>query len=145
MGLARHSDRNGGISARWTDVADGVGRLVSEHISLARAELTQQLDTLGKSVGRMAACLSMLLVGYAFLCAALVAYLASQGMSAAAALLLVGVANLIVGAVGSYLLLRRISKRPVLQDSLEEFDRSAAKLLAGGSGQKARVADDERL
>ena len=145
MGLARNSDRNGGISARLTDVADGVGRLVSEHIALARAELTQQLDTLGKSVGRMAACLSMLLVGYAFLCAALVAYLASQGMSAAAALLLVGVANLIVGAGGAYLLLRRISKRPVLQDSLEEFDRSAAKLLAGGSGQKARVADDERL
>jgi len=145
MRVARSSDRNGGISALLTDVADGVGRLVSEHIALARAELTQELDTLGKSFGRMAACVSMLLVGYAFLCAAVVAYLASQGMSAAAALLLVGVANLVVGAVGVYLLLRRISKRPVLEESLEEFDRSAAELLAGGSGQKAQVADDERL
>ena len=145
MRLARNSDRNGGISALLTDVADGVGRLVSEHIALARAELTQELDTLGKSFGRVATCLAMLLVGYAFLCAALVAYLASQGMSAAAALLLVGAANLVVGAVGAYLPLRRISKQRVLRESLEEFDRSAAELLAGGSGQKARVADDERL
>ncbi|HEX4802648.1 MAG TPA: phage holin family protein [Myxococcaceae bacterium] len=145
MRLARNSKRNGGISARLTDVADGVGRLVSEHIALARAELTQELDTWGKSLGRVAGSLSLLLVGYAFLCAALVAYLASKGMSTAAALLLVGAANLVVGAVGVYPPLRRISQQRLLRDSLEEFDTSAAKLLGGGGGQKARVADDERL
>lgn len=145
MRLARSSDRNGRISTLLTDVADGVGRLVSEHIALARAELTQELDTWGKSLGRVAASLSLLFVGYAFLCAALVAYLASQGMSTAAALLLVGAANLVVGAVGAYPPLRRISQRRLLRDSLEQLDRSAAQLLGGTSGEKARVADDERL
>jgi hypothetical protein len=145
MRLARDSHKNGRISALLTDVADGVGRLVSEHIALARAELTQELDTWGKSLGRVAASLSLLLVGYAFLCAALVAYLASKGISTAAALLLVGAANLVVGAVGVYPPLRRISQQRLLRDSLEELDRSAAQLLAGGSGEKAQVADDERL
>ena len=145
MRLARNSDRNGRISALLTDVADGVGRLVSEHIALAKAELTQELDTLGKSLGRVAAFLSLLLVGYALLCAALVAYLASQGMSVAAALLLVGAANLVVGAVGAYPPLRQISKRRMMRDTLEQLDRSAAALLAAGSGEKARVPDDERL
>ena len=144
MQLARNSDRNGRISALLTDVADGVGRLVSEHIALARAELTQGLDTLGKSLGRVAVSLSLLFVGYVFLCAALVAYLASQGMSAAAALLLVGAANVVLGAVGAYPPLRRISRRRLMPDTLEQLDRSAA-LFAAGSGQKARVADDERL
>jgi len=145
MRLARNSHRNGRISALLTNVADGVGRLVSEHIALAKAELTQELDTWGKSLGRVAASLSLLLVGYAFLCAALVVYLASKGMSTAAALLLVGAANLVVGAVGVYPPLRRISQQRLLRDSLEELDRSAAQLLAGGSGEKAQVADDERI
>ena len=145
MRLARNSDRHGRISTLLTNVADGVGRLVSEHIALARAELTTELDTWGKSLGRVVVSLSLLLVGYAFLCAALVAYLASQGMSTAAALLVVGAANLVVGAVGVYLPLRRISQQRLLRDSLEELDRSAAQLLAGGSGEKVQVADDERL
>jgi len=145
MRLARNSDRHGSISTLLTNVADGVGRLVSEHIALARAELTTELDTWGKSLGRVVVSLSLLLVGYAFLCAALVAYLASQGMSTAAALLVVGAANLLVGAVGVYLPLRRISQQRLLRDSLEELDRSAAQLLAGGSGEKVQVADDERL
>lgn len=145
MPLVRNSDSNGRISTLLSDVADGLGRLVTQHIALARAELRDELGALSKSIARAAAFLCLVLVGYGFLCAALVAYLAAQGMSTAAALLLVGAANLVIGAAGAYPPLRRISARRLMNQTLDQLDRSAAALLPVGSGEQAKVADDQRL
>lgn len=141
---AGNSERNGRISALLTDVADGVGRLVGEHLALARAELGRELGGLSKSAARVVAFGSLALVGYGFLCAALVAYFASLGMSWALALLLVGAANVVIGASGAYPALRRISARPLLHAALDELDRSAAALLPAAA-EKVQVPNDKRV
>ncbi len=146
MALARKPDRDGRIAVLLTNVADGLGRLVSEHIALAKAELTNDAAALGRSLAQAVAFLSLVLVGYAFLCAALVAYLSAHWMSAPAALFLVGAANVIIGAIGAYLGLRRMSARRVMGETLEQLDRSAAVLLpVAHVDGSAGVADDERL
>lgn len=144
MRLASNSERNGKISALLTDVAEAMSRLVSEHIALARAELGQELSGLSTWLVQAVVSFAVLLLGYAFCCTALAAYLASRGMSIALALLLVAAANAVIGALGAYRAVRRISSQRLLQKTRDELDRSAALLPAGVAG-KARVADDKRL
>jgi uncharacterized membrane protein YqjE len=140
---------DGKIAALLTNIADGLGHLITEHIALAKIELTGDAMALARSLGQTVAFLSLVLVGYGFLSAALVAFLAPDRMSYAAALLIVGGGNLIVGAIGAYSGLRRMSARPVMRETLQQLDRSAAALSAGvGAGVGANgfeVTHDKRF
>src|SRR5215470_14968437 len=101
------AESNGKNAVLLTNIADGLGRLVSEHIALAKLELSEDATALAKALGVTAAFLALVLVGYVFLCAALVAVLAAESMSLAAALAIVGGGNLLLGAIGASLRLRR--------------------------------------
>jgi len=74
-----------------------------------------------------------------------VAVLAAESMSLAAALAIVGGGNLLLGAVGASLALRRFAKRPVMRETFEQLDRSAASLSPGASTDGLEVADDKRV
>jgi uncharacterized membrane protein YqjE len=145
MRLATKQESDGRIAVLLTNMADGLGRLVSEHIALAKIELTEDARALARSLGQTVAFLLVILIGYAFLCASLVAFLVTQGMSAAAALLSVGGGNLLFGAIGAYLGLRRMSARPVMRETLEQLDRSAAALSPGASANGSEVTHDKRF
>ena len=149
MPLAMKPNSDGKIAALLTNIADGLGHLITEHIALAKIELTGDAMALARSLGQTVAFLSLVLVGYAFLSAALVAFLAPDRMSYAAALVIVGGGNLIVGAIGAYSGLRRMSARPVMRETLQQLDRSAAALSAGvGAGVGANgfeVTHDKRF
>lgn len=144
MRLASNSERNGKISALLTDVAEAMGRLVREHIALARAELGQELSGLSTWLVQALVSFAFLFLGYAFCCAALAAYLASRGMSIPLALLLVAAANAAIGALGAYRAVRWISSQRLLHKTRDELERSAALLPAGAAG-KGQVADDRRV
>jgi len=139
------SESNGKIAVLLTNIADGFGRLVSEHIALARMELKEDAAALAKALRLTVTFFALVLIGYVFLCSALVAVLAAESMSLAAALAIVGGGNLLLGAVGASLALRRFAKRPVMRETFEQLDRSAASLSPGASTDGLEVADDKRV
>ncbi len=139
------SESDGKIAALLTNMADGLGRLVSEHIALAKIELTEDASALARALGQTLAFLALVLIGYAFLCAAVVAVFASRWMSLAAALTIVGGANLILGAIGAYRAFRKFAARPVMRETLDQLDRSAAVLSPGASTNGLEVTDDKRF
>src|SRR5688572_21839686 len=88
-----------GVGGLVTRLADGLGKLVTDHITLARLELSQDARGLLKDVAGILVFAPFVLVGYGFLCAALAVALASF-MSPAVAVLLVGLLNVIGGGAG---------------------------------------------
>src|SRR4051794_7682431 len=120
MALGRERPEQRGMAELLTNLADGVGRLVTQHIALAKLELGEDLKNVGTGAGKVVAFVPFLLVGSLFLCAGLVALMGPRvGYFPACAL--VAAANLATGAIGILLALRRMSERRVMNDSLQEF------------------------
>jgi hypothetical protein len=99
---------------------------VSQHIALAKLELGQTAKRTGLGVAQIAAFAPLVLVGYAFLNAAL-ALLLGRWLPLAGAVALVGLLNVIVGLVGVALAARSF-RRPVLDDSVVELERTVETL-----------------
>ena len=118
-----------GITALVGRMADGFSRLVTQHIALARLELAHDARQLGVGLGRAAAFVPFLLTGYALVCAAL-AVLLARWVGLPGALALVGLANLVGGALGISAALRRMRSVRVMDETQEELNRSAAALTA---------------
>jgi hypothetical protein len=146
--IIEQEERNG-LSAAVGRLTDGLTRLFSEHLALARAELKEDARAVGGNLARVMLFVPLVLVGYGFLCAAL-----AMGLSAAiplwVSLLVVGGLNLGVGGVGAMAAARRLQARPALLDeSFSEAQRSAQALAAvarrpaaaNGHGGEKRLGD----
>jgi hypothetical protein len=111
-------------------MVDGMGRLVTQHITLARIEIVDELKTLGSDAGQIAAFAPFLAVGYVLWCGAAVALLATK-LGWAWGFFIVGTVNVAVGAVGVLLGVKRLRAKagePVLDASLAEMKNTAAAL-----------------
>jgi uncharacterized membrane protein YqjE len=122
---------DGSISSLVTRLADALGRLLTEHLELAKLELKGDAKALARLGGKLAASIPFLLVGYSFLCAGLSLYL-SRWMALAGAVALVGGVNLVVGGVLAYAAVRRLNRQRVMDDTLKELGRSVAVLAPDG-------------
>lgn len=100
-----------------------LGHLVAQHIALAKVELGASARRTGIGVAQVAACAPLVLVGYAFLNAALALAL-GRWLPLAAAVALVGLFNVAVGTLG-VVLAARAFRRPMLDDSVSEIERTA--------------------
>jgi len=107
--------------------ADGLGRLVAEHLKLARLELVYDARDLGRRIGLMALFAPFLLIGYALACVA-GAILLSRVVGMAGGFLIVAGANLLIGGIGFYRASSRLKQASVLEHSREELARSAEAL-----------------
>lgn len=103
-------------------LAGELGHLVSQHIALAKLELGATARRTGLGVAQIAAFAPLVLVGYAFLNAALALVLA-RWLSLAWAVALVGLLNVVGGVLG-VLLGARALRRPALDDSALEVERT---------------------
>jgi len=103
-------------------LAGELSNLVSQHIALAKLELGATARRTGTGVAQIAACAPLILVGYAFLNAAAALALA-RWMPLAAAVALVGLLNVLVGAMGVALAARSF-RRPAMDDSVTELERT---------------------
>jgi hypothetical protein len=104
-------------------MTDGFSKLVTQHLALARLELMDDARAMGTDVARIAAFVPFVLVGYAFLCAALSAFLA-RWIGWDGSLAVVGALNLVVGGVGIAQAAMRIKARRLMDDTTEELSRS---------------------
>lgn len=103
-------------------IADGVQRLVREHLALARTELRQELRVAGRSAALLLAGLPLLLVGWALLMGSLA--LALSGLlGLAGSLALVGAVNLLVGGILALVSAKRLAgaDRPDLEITTREL------------------------
>ncbi|AKQ67400.1 Glutamate synthase [NADPH] large chain [Myxococcus hansupus] len=116
-----------GITALVGRMADGFSRLVTQHLQLARMELTEDVKATGLDVAMIAAFVPFILVGYGFVCAALAAWL-STWLGWSGALGSIGLANLVGGAVGAKWAVNRLKARRMMDDTSQELSLSVAAL-----------------
>ena len=119
-----------GTTALLARLVQGVGKLVSDHLALARLEIGEDLDTIAARLGTIVVFLLPVLAGYALLCGALAVFV-GRWLTLAGALLAVGGVNLVVGAIG----LRVASARLRLPEKVDEIvgDVQAQALASVGS------------
>ncbi len=128
MGLGtEQTDR--GLTAILGRMTEGFSRLVTQHLTLARVELVEDLRGLGKDTALIAAGIPFVLLGYTFLCGAVAALLA-PAVGWAGALALVGGLNLLMGGVGIGVAASRLKQRSLMDGTAAELNRSVEVLAA---------------
>lgn len=116
-----------GVAALVGRMADGFSKLVTQHLQLARLEIAEDAKAIGLDVASIAVFVPFLLVGYAFVCGALAAVLATW-LGWAGALALVGGLNLGGGVFGILRAVKRMKSRQMMDDTTSELSRSMAAL-----------------
>jgi hypothetical protein len=123
MSLFR-TDPDRGIAATLTQLADGIQKLITQHLTLARLEISQDARALGKVLARMAVFVPFVLVGYALLCGAL-AVLLSRAIPLDAALAVVGGVNAVAGAIGLYFAAQTLKGQELMDESRKALASTA--------------------
>src|SRR5215469_10432830 len=129
MAVSRESD--GHIGSLVTRLADGLARLLIEHLELAKLELKGEAKEVARLVGRLALVIPFVIVGYAFLCAG-ICLLLREWLPLAEVVLAVGVVNLAVAGLLVYGVTRRLGQQRVLGETLQELNSSVAILASNG-------------
>ena len=86
-----------GLGPSLKRVTDGIGRLVREHLQLARAEVREDLKRAGRDLALIVAGLPPLCLGWALVMVAISLWLA-KWVGSAAGFLIVGAVHLLAGA-----------------------------------------------
>ena len=127
-------DESGSLATQLSRIVDGLGRLLSQHLALAKLELSEEARALGGSLARIAAFLPFVLVGYALLCVALSLWL-GRWLGREGGWAVIGGLNLVGGALGVWLAARSLRARPgVLTATRNELRTSADALALRPSG-----------
>jgi uncharacterized membrane protein YqjE len=129
---AREQADRVGLAAALGRITDAVSRLMAEHLALARVELREDARSLLLRAERIVLFAPLIVVGYAFVCAA-VAIAISTWIGLVWALLVVGLLNVIFGGLGAYFAWLRLEAQEMLNETRAEVSRSA-ELLGGTSG-----------
>jgi hypothetical protein len=108
-------------------LTDGFSKLVTQHLTLARVELVEDVQLMGTDLARIAAFVPFVLVGYTFLCAAL-SVLLEPWLGWVGSLAVVGALNLVAGGVGIARATARLRFHRLMADTTEELNRSVTVL-----------------
>jgi uncharacterized membrane protein YqjE len=131
MSPTQEHDRENGERHRLAplvkETADNLGRLVADHIKLARVELVADSRELGRKMALLLTAASFLALGYALACVAL-ALAVAPFIGAPWAFLGVAGVHLIGGGIALAVVRRSAATTRPLHESLRELDRSAAAL-----------------
>jgi hypothetical protein len=123
--------RDGGdsIVTLIKETADGFGRLIADHIRLARLEIVADIRTHGRDVAVVALIVPFLFLGYGLACLGL-ALVLGRWIGLPAALFVVGGVHLVAGAAGLALVLGKLRKAELLAGTSHEVGESVAALAA---------------
>lgn len=141
----KHDDdvgRGGQAIQLVRETLDGLGQLVSQHIKLARLELSADLRAMGARVAGMVAFALLMLFGYALTMAGL-ALLVAGNRRLAFAFGAVGLAHLLGAGAAMLILVARRGHLQMMKATTTELAQSADALLAatGIAPHAARMAD----
>ena len=112
-------------------IVDAMSELIAQHIKLARVELKEDAREVGTQVGKIAAFVPLLIVGYVLVCIAAALFLRHY-LPIEVGFLIVAGLNFAVGGVGILLALRRLRARKVMRETRSELQATAIVLRSQG-------------
>ncbi|MBS1150653.1 MAG: hypothetical protein H6Q89_2351 [Myxococcaceae bacterium] len=115
------------LADHFRELVDALSDLIARHLKLAQVELKEDVRAIGIDVGKLAAFVPLVLIGYLLLCVAAALFL-NRYMGADLAFLLVGAFNLGVGGLGILLAVRKLKSRQVMNDTRAEIESTAIAL-----------------
>ena len=118
-----------GFIALVKETADGLGRLIADHIKLARTEIVADAKSYGRDLSVLGVAVFVLALGYGLAC---IAGALALGRAIGAPLAFAAVAglHLLIGAVGVAAAARAMRRTPPLLGTRSEVSRSVAALSA---------------
>jgi hypothetical protein len=126
-----------GIVDLLRETVDGLGRLIAEHVNLAKLELATDVRRFVRRAAPGLAVMPMLVLGYAFLWLG-AALALGRKIGTAEALAAVGGLHLLVGVVGAAAVARRLRQRPpMMDDTAAQVSRTIATLAATSPSSSA--------
>lgn len=127
----RKDESDGSIAGLVSRMADGMGKLVSQHLALAKLELAEDAKAVGGEVAKVAIFLPFVLLGYALLMVAL-SFVLARWLGLAGGFAVVGAVNLVGGAAAAGLAVSRLRGRKLLTGTVTELERTSERLTAPG-------------
>src|SRR6185436_18944490 len=112
-----------GIMSLVRETIDGLGRLVADHVKLARLELVADVKAQGRRAAAVALAVPFILLGYALACVGLALAL-SRWLGGAGAFFAVGGAHLLGGIVAVALAAARLRRGHLLRETANEVSLS---------------------
>lgn len=103
-------------------------------------ELAEEARAVGSSAARIVAFVPFILIGYLLLCIALGVVL-DRALGAGAGFAIVGGVNLVGGALGTWLAVRAMQRRPAALSATRDALRESADALAIRSNPPAELSD----
>jgi len=117
-----------GIIALVRETADGLGKLIADHVKLARVELVSDARFYVRDLAVMAAAGLVLLVGYVLGLLAAGMALGRAINNTPLAFAAVAALHLIAGAIGIVVAAKRAKRVRLMHDTAEEVSRSVSAL-----------------
>jgi hypothetical protein len=141
MYQSRDDDRDGIVSL-VKETADGLSRLVADHIRLARTEMIADARRYARGLGVTAAAAGLLGLGYVLGCVAGALALATV-IGGPLAFAAVAGLHLLVGAVVMVVGMRQLRAERPMQETAAEVSRTVAVLTADSAPARRPIAAGE--
>jgi uncharacterized membrane protein (DUF485 family) len=125
----RGSEEGDGIISLVKETADGLGRLMADHIKLARVEMVADAKSYARGLTILIVAGLILLTGYGLAWIA-VALALARVIGAPLAFGAVALLHLVAGGIGLAAATRRIKRTHLMDDTAAEVSRSVGALAA---------------
>jgi hypothetical protein len=126
--MARHNDEDQtGIIELVKETAEGLGKLLGDHVRLARIELVADIKSYGRDIGVLVAAAVVVIIGYAFAWVAGGLALA-RVIGGPLAFGAVALLHLVAGGIAAVVVAKRARAVRPLQGTATEVERSVRAL-----------------
>jgi uncharacterized membrane protein YqjE len=144
MSESRFRPEGEGLLTLVRETVDGIGRLISEHLTLARLEFQNDIKSYGRSVAVLLLVAGIFVLAYALACVGLALFL-SRFMHPANAFFLVAGVHLLIGVIAGAIAVRRLRDTQPMHETVSEVERSVSALASASGGGNGVAADGGAL
>ena len=138
MNQTRLRSEGDGLLALVRETLDGIGRLIGEHLKLARLEFQADLRAYGRALATLLLVVAIFALAYGLACIGL-AVLLSRWIALSTAFFLLAGAHVVVAAVAGGVALTRLRNTQPMRETAQEVGRSVT-ALAGATASKVNGA-----
>jgi Putative Actinobacterial Holin-X, holin superfamily III len=132
MSSARQRPEGDGLLVLVRETLDGIGRLVGEHMKLARLEVQADIRAYGRSLTTLLLVVGIFALAYCLACVGLALVLARWVALPTVFFLLAG-AHVVAGAVVGGVAITRLRSVHPLRETAHELERSVTALTSAGA------------
>ena len=132
MSQARLRADGDGLLALVRETLDGIGRLIGEHLKLARLEFQADLRSYGRALVTLLLVAGVFALAYGLACVG-VALVLSRFMALSTAFFLLAGAHVVIAAAAGGFALSRLRNVQPMRETTQEMERSVNVLTAAGT------------